>query len=79
MSLLSKTDENTQGDPAGRLAPAATHTDPAAQLVQLRKAKELRPFDDHDRGGGHVYAHLDHRGRNQDARRPAGGISPVCS
>ena len=32
MSLLSKTDENTQGAPAGGFAPAATHTDPAAQL-----------------------------------------------
>ena len=52
MSLLSKTDENTQGAPAGRLAPAATHTDPAAQLGTPAKdesrAKRLRSEDPAD-------------------------------
>ena len=43
---------------------AAAHA--PAKLVQLRQAEALGLLDHHHRGVGHVHAHLDHRGRNQN-------------
>ena len=41
--------------------------DTATQLVQLRKAKAIRPMDDNRVGGRHVDAAFDDRGAQQDA------------
>src|SRR5450759_3038271 len=43
---------------------AAAHA--AAQLVQLRQAESLRLFHHHHAGVGHIHAHFDHRGRDQN-------------
>ena len=43
--------------------PAAA--DAAAQLVQLGKSHAFGVLDHHERGIGHVDAHLDHRRRDQ--------------
>ena len=59
---------------AVRLVCASAH--PAPELVQLGQAKAVGAFDQHDRGIGHVDAHLDHRGGDQDVEsRPRGSRS----
>ena len=40
--------------------------DPAAKLVELAQTEPVRVLDDHQRGVGHVHAHLDHGGGHQD-------------
>ena len=40
--------------------------------MQLRQAEPLGVLDDHDRGIGHVDAHLDDSGRHEDMGPPAG-------
>ena len=45
-----------------------TAPDPAAQLMQLRKTETLRMFDHHQRGVGHIDAHLDDGGSHQHLR-----------
>ncbi len=47
---------------------AAPH--PATELVQLSQAEAISPFDQHDRGVGHVNAHLHHGRGNQDVQLP---------
>src|SRR3546814_13095134 len=38
----------------------------------LRQAKTLGLLDHHQRGGGHIYPDLDHRGRHQQLRLASG-------
>ena len=54
---------------AERLVGAAPHTAP--QLVQLRESEALGVEDDHDRGVGHVHAHLDDRRGHEHLRLAA--------
>ena len=43
--------------------------DAAAKLVQLGQAEAVGRLDDHDRRVGHIHAHLDHDGRDEDIDR----------
>ncbi len=43
-------------------------SNPAAQLVQLRKPETLGMLDNHYRGVGNIYADFDHCRRNENAQ-----------
>ena len=55
---------------------AAAHT--SAKLVKLCQAEPLGILDDHHRSIGHVYAHLNHRGADQNLRAARGKLRHRC-
>ena len=57
---------------ADKEAPAlcGTAAHPAPQLVQGAQAIPLGVFNDHDRGVGHIHAHLDDRGGDEGVQPP---------